>query len=182
MLELLFIVALIAWAVVSMLQYLAGLAAAPTLIAAAVLLPVIVWRRSQTLARREGIEFVRTARPPLPPDRFYWPASRRRLGRRAIFSAVAALLALPIALLLPARWSFDHDSVAGWLAGAVGIIALADACASLWLYVRASQKFDRLTPRALGWLRQGLYRFSENHEFLGEEPRPGQKRTRESVY
>lgn len=182
MLELLFIVALIAWVVVSVLQFLAGLAAAPTLLAAAVFVPAIAWWRVRTLARVGGIEFVRTARRPLPPDRFYWPATRRNLGRRITACTMTMIAAWPVAMLSPAEWSAEPASLAGWLAGVMGIVALAEACAALWLYVRASQKFDRLAPRAVGWLRRGLYRMSDNHEFLGEEPLPREKRRRESVY
>lgn len=182
MLELLFIVALVAWLAISVLQYLAGLPAAPTLLAAAVLIPSMVLWRSRVLARRGGIDFVRTQRRPLPPEKFYWPATRRHLGRRAGAAATATLIAWPLALWRPARWSVDGASVTGWLGGAAGIIALAEVCAALWLYVRASQRFDHLAPRAVGWLRRGLYRISENHEFLGEEPLPREKRARESVY
>jgi hypothetical protein len=182
MLELLFIVALIAWAVVGVLQYLAGLAAAPTLLAAAVLVPAIAWWRVRALTRLEGLEFVRTARHPLPPDRFYWPVARRHLGRRAVVCTIATIAAWPIAMLSPAEWSADRSSLAGWLAGAAGIFSLAEVCTALWLYVRASQRFDRLAPRAVGWLRRGLYLISDNHEFLGEEPLPREKRRRESVY
>jgi hypothetical protein len=182
MLELLFIVALIAWAVVSILQYLAGLPAAPTLIAATILLPLLASWRSRVLARQGGIHFVRSHRRPLPPERFYWPATRRRLGRRAVVSALVALVAWPLALAQPARWSIGQESITGWIAGAVGIIALSEACAAIWLYVRASQRFDHLAPVAIGWLRRGLYRISDNHEFLGEEPLPRQKRARESIY
>jgi hypothetical protein len=182
MLELLFIVALIAWVVVSTLQYLAGLPAAPTLLVAAILLPLLALWRSRVLARQGGIYFVRSRRRPLPPERFYWPATRRKLGRRAIASVLVTVLVWPLALGQPARWSIDQESITGWLAGAIGIIALSEACAAIWLYVRASQRFDKLAPVAVGWLRRGLYRISDNHEFLGEEPLPRQKRARESVY
>lgn len=182
MLEMLFIVALIAWAVISFLQYLAGLPAAPTLLAAAALVPALAFWRSRALARQCAISFLRTHRRPLPPERFYWPATRKRLGYRVITAAVATFLAWPLALWLPARWSTGHDSITGWLAGAAGIITLSEASAALWLYMRASQRFDHLAPVAVGWLRRGLYRISDNHEFLGEEPLPRRKRARESVY
>jgi hypothetical protein len=97
-------------------------------------------------------------------------------------SALVTLLAWPLALWQPAQWSIGHESITGWIAGAIGIIALSEACAATWLYVRASQRFDHLAPVAVGWLRRGLYRISDNHEFLGEEPLPRQKRARESVY
>lgn len=180
--ELLFIVALVAWAATSLLQYLAALPAAPTLLAAALLLPLLGAWRTRVLARRAGIGFVCTGRRPLPPERFYWPAARRRLGRRIAFCTGLAAVAVPAALVWPARWSAEASSLAGWAAAAVGIATLAEAAAGTWLYVRASQRFDHLAPVAVGWLRRGLYRLSDNHEFLGEEPLPRQKHVRESVY
>ena len=69
------------------------------------------------------------------------------------------------------------------MAAAVAAIAsLTELAAAVWLYFRASQLFDNLAPTALGWLRVGLYRLSDNHEFLGEEPLPRSKRVRESIY
>lgn len=182
MFELLFIVALIAWAVISVLQYLAGLPAAPTLLAAALLVPAVGFWRIRVLARRNHIAFVRERRRPLPPERFYWPALRRRLGWWTIGCSLVATIAWPVALVWPARWASDPASAAGWIAAAAGIVALAEAAAGAWLYVRASQRFDHLAPAALGWLRRALYRLSDNHEFLGEEPLPRQRRVRESVY
>lgn len=182
MFELLFIVALIAWAVVSVLQYLAGLPAAPTLLAAASLVPVLGFWRVRVLARQKHLTFVHQHRRPLPPERFYWPSLRRRLGWRTIGCALAAMAAWPAAIAWPARWTTDPASVAGWIAASAGILALAEAAAGAWLYVRASQRFDHLAPSAIGWVRRGLYRLSDNHEFLGEEPLPRQRRVRESVY
>lgn len=182
MLELLFIIALVAWAVVSVLQYLAGLEAAPTLLAAALVIPPLGAWRARVLARRAGISFLRTQRPPLPPERFYWPATRRRLGRRASLFGTMAAVAIPAAIVWPARLSAEASSLTGWVAAVLGIAAVAEAVAGAWLYVRASQRFDHLAPVAVGWLRRGLYRLSDNHEFLGEEPLPRQKRVRESVY
>ncbi len=182
MFELLFIVALVAWGVISVLQYLAELPAAPTLLAAAVAIPILAAWRMRALAHREHIEFVRTSRRPLPPERFYWPATRRRLGWWTVVCASVAALAGPAAVIYPAAWSLGPVSIAGWIAAFVGIASLAEAAAGAWLYVHASQRFDRLAPVALGWLRRGLYRVSDNHEFLGEEPLPRQKRVRESVY
>lgn len=182
MFELLFIVALVAWVVISVLQYLAGLPAAPTLLAAAIAVPALAAWRVRLLARQGSIEFVRTRRRPLPPERFYWPATRRRLGWRTLLCAAVAAVAGPAAVIYPASWSADPVSVTGWIAALLGIATLAEAAAGAWLYVHASQRFDRLAPVAVGWLRRGLYRLSDNHEFLGEEPLPRQKRVRESVY
>lgn len=182
MLELLFIIALISWAAIACLEYLAALPAAPTLAAAALTLPFLVTWRTRALARRGHIEFVAAHRRPLPPEKFYWPAARRRLGWRTTWSAIATAAAWPLALAWPASWTANTASVTGWIAGAVGIAALAETLAGAWLYVRASQRFHHLAPGLLGWLRVGLYRLSDNHEFLGEEPLPRQKRVRESIY
>jgi hypothetical protein len=182
MFELLFIVALVAWLAINCLEYLAGLPAAPTLAAAALIWPFLVVWRTRVLARSGRIEFVRSRRRPLPPERFYWPATRRRLGWRAALGSAAGAIAWPVALGWPARWAVDTASITGWISAVIGILAVAEAVAGAWLYVRASQRIHHLAPTALGWLRVGLYRLSDNHEFLGEEPLPRQKRVRESVY
>jgi hypothetical protein len=181
-LELLFIIAFIAWLVVTVLQYLAGLAAAPTLLVAALTVPILAVWRSRVLIRRAHLEFASARRRPLPPERFYWPSARRRLGRRIGVATFSALAAWPVAIAWPARWSMAAGSATGWAAAAMAIASLAELAAALWLYVRASQLFDHLAPTALGWLRVGLYRLSDNHEFLGEEPLPQRKSVRESIY
>ena len=182
MFELLFIVALLAWAAISCLEYLAALPAAPTLAAAALTVPILTAWRLRALARQGRIEFVSTRRRPLPPERFYWPSTRRKLGWHTTCSAAVGAASWPAALTWPAAWAADAASVAGWISGAAGIAAAAETLAGAWLYVRASQRFHHLAPGALGWLRVGLYRLSDNHEFLGEEPLPRRKRARESVY
>ena len=182
MFELLFIIALLAWAAISCLEFLAALPAAPTLAVAALTVPFLTAWRLRFLARRGHLDFVAARRRPLPPEKFYWPTTRRQLGWRTICSAIAAAAAWPLALTWPARWAPDAASVTGWIAAAVGVAAIAEMLAGAWLYVRASQRFHHLAPSALGWLRVGLYRLSDNHEFLGEEPLPRQKRARESVY
>ena len=183
MLELLFLVAIISWGVISVVQYLAALPAAPTLLAATLLVPVLALTRGRQIARRCSIHLGRgRRRMPLPPERFYWPATRRWLGRRTILAAGIAAAAWPAALVWPARNVPDAASLAGWTAAVVAITALAETAAGLWLYVKTSQRFNRQTPGLVGWLRRGLYRLSDNHEFLGEEPLPREKRVRESVY
>jgi len=182
MLELLFLIALLSWAAIACLEYLAALPAAATLGAAAVVLPFLLAWRTRALARRGRMEFVAERRRPLPPERFYWPATRRRLGWRTTWSAVAAAVAWPVTLAWPAAGNVQAASLAGWISAVIAIAGTAEALAGTWLYIRASQRFHHLAPHALGWLRVGLYRLSDNHEFLGEEPLPRQKRARESVY
>lgn len=184
MLELLFLVAMVSWAVISLLQYLAGLPAAPTLLAAAVAMPLLAWWRTHRLARTGWLNPPRRrgGPRPLPPERFYWPATRRWLGRRTAMASLLAAALWPVALLWPAPLSWQAVALAAWTIAALAIAALAEAAAGLWLYVKTSQRFNRQTPGVIGWLRRGLYRLSDNHEFLGEEPLPREKRARESVY
>lgn len=183
MLELLFLVALVSWAVISVLQYLAALPSAPTLLAAAIAVPLLALLRARMMAKRRRIDFPRRKhRAPLPPERFYWPATRRWLGRRTILAATIATAAWPLAISYPAQPVFGMVSAAGWVAALFAIAALAEAAAGLWLYVKTSQRFNRQTPGWIGWLRRGLYRLSDNHEFLAEEPLPREKRKREAIY
>ncbi|MEX1045177.1 MAG: hypothetical protein WEC73_03530 [Chthoniobacterales bacterium] len=184
MLELLFIVAMVSWAVISLLQFLAGLPAAPTLLAAAVVVPLLAFWRARCLARIGWLKPPRRhgGPRPLPPERFYWPATRRWLGRRTVGAALLAAVAWPVAILWPAPFSWQAGAIVAWIVATTAIAALAEAAAGLWLYVKTSQRFNRQTPGLIGWLRRGLYRFSDNHEFLGEEPLPREKRARESVY
>jgi hypothetical protein len=183
MVELLFLVALVSWAVISVLQFLAGLPAAPTLLAAALAVPPLACWRVRRLARAGRLAAgARAAYPPLPPERFYWPATRRRLGRRTFVAFVLATTCWPAAILWPARGAATPAAAIGWAAGTLAILTLAEALAGLWLYVKTSQRFNRQTPGVVGWLRRALYRLSDNHEFLGEEPLPREKRTREAVY
>ena len=184
MLELLFLVAMVSWAVISLLQFLAGLPAAPTLLAAAVIVPPLAFWRTHCLARTGWLNPPRRhgAPRPLPPERFYWPATRRWLGRRTVAAALFATAAWPVAIIWPAPLAWQASAVTAWVVAAAAITALAEAIAGLWLYVKTSQRFNRQTPGVIGWLRRGLYRLSDNHEFLGEEPLPREKRERESVY
>ncbi|MBE2178852.1 MAG: hypothetical protein IAE97_00065 [Chthoniobacterales bacterium] len=182
MLELLFVIGFLAWLVISALQYLAQLPASGTLSAAAIMIPLIACVRMRILARAGGLDFVRGTRAPVPPERFYWPLVRHRLGWRTALSAAVAGAVWPMAFTHPARMDAAGGSLGGWLAGATAIVTTAEAVAGAWLYVRASQRFNRLKPGFIGWMRRGLYRLSDNHEFLSEEPLPRQKREREAVY
>jgi len=184
MLELLFLVAMVSWAVISLLQFLAGLPAAPTLLAAAVIVPPLAFWRTHRLARTGWLNPPRRhgGPRPLPPERFYWPATRRWLGRRTIGAALLAAIAWPVAILWPAPLSWDASAVTAWIVATTAIAVLAEAAAGLWLYVKTSQRFNRQTPGVIGWLRRSLYWLSDNHEFLGEEPLPREKLERESIY
>lgn len=183
MVELLFIIAMGAWAVISLILFLAALPAAPALLAATLMLPGLTWLALRRLARRGNIPTAahRTGAP-LPPERFYWPATRRRLGWRTVLMAAAAGALWVSVFLWPARLSLEIASLARWIPATLAIVALAESVGAGWLYVRASQHFNRQTPSLIGWMRRALYRLSDNHEFLREEPLPREKRVREAVY
>ena len=179
MIELLFLVALAAWLAISALQYMAGLPAAGTLFVAAIMVPCWL-AHMPALARSGCLGFIHGTRRPVPPERFYWPIVRRGLGwRTAVCSSLAAAAWLA-ALTHPAL--LDPATIPGWLSGAAAIVMTAEASAAAWLYVKASQRFNHLKPGVLGWIRLSLYRLSDNHEFLGDEPLPRQKMERVAVY
>ena len=182
MFEILFIIALVAWLFFSALEFVLTLACAPTVIAAGILVPLLSLLRWHALVRAHGLSRLDPRTRPVPPERFYWPGSRRRLGWRTGIVSVAALFSWPVACLWPAALSTDTSSVAGWVSGVLAILASAEACAAGLLYLRASHWFDRHAPHFVGLARRALYRLSDNHEFLGEEPLPREKRRREKVF
>ncbi len=182
MFELLFLVALISWLGITILQFLAGLPAFPTIAAAAVLAPPLACWIFQSLRRRFELEWTAHRRRPLPPEAFYWQSRRPALLRLCL----AGLLALPVvwtaALLWPVTWAEPWRHPWGWLAAPAAVFCTALTAASGWLYVSASQRHNRLAPCLVGLLRRGLYRLSDNHEFLGEEPLPAERKKRDAVY
>lgn len=182
MVELLIFLALFGWAVVSVVLWLAELPAFPTLLARAVFIPPIAAVSYHRLLRRNGLDFLRTKRGFLPPERFYWPERAAGLRRSGLWLVAVAAGSWPVAIGCPARLSADAISILGWVSGWMGIVAGALACARLWLYVKGSQRFDRFTPGFIGAIRRFMYWISDNHEFLGEEPEMPRKATKESVY
>lgn len=182
MFELLFLVALVAWLFFSALELILSLPCAPTLIAAFIVVPLLTAVRYTSMVRVHHLARVRPGSRPVPPEKFFWPLSRRKIGLRLAVASVCALVLWPVALIWPARGSMEIISVAGWISGLFAILALGEALASGCLYVRASHWFDRHAPNFVGWTRQLLYRLSDNHEFLGEDPLPRERRRREKVF
>jgi len=181
--ELLFITALLAWLFFSALEFVLSLPCAPTLIAAFVLVAPLAAVRYAALARTHHLlGRVRPGSRPVPPERFFWPLSRRRIGLRLFVALACALVLWPIAVLWPASADLSASSLVGWTAGASAILALSETLAAGCLYIRASHWFDRYAPNFVGWTRRLLYRLSENHEFLGEEPLPRERRQREKIF
>lgn len=182
MLELLFLVALLSWAVISAFEFLAALPAGPAIVPALIALPVLAALRARMIVRARQLDFIDYRRRPIPPERFFWPSNRRHLVQRAAAASAMAVLMWTLVLLRPQRLEPDAASLAAWLAALTGTLAAAEFLAALAVHLRASQRFDPLGPGIVGLLRRGLYRLSDNHEFLGEEPLPREKRQRESVY
>ncbi len=182
MLELLFVVALMCWAAISCLQYLAALPAGPALLAALVLVPPLAALRARHLVPACSLDLLSSGRRPVPPERFFWPSTRRKLGRRALAALFLAGAAWALALNRPERLAADWASLPGWLLSVSAAACSIEFLSCSWIYLRASQRFDAQAPGLVGWLRRGLYWLSDNHEFLGEEPLPREKRKRESVY
>jgi hypothetical protein len=182
MFELLFLVALLAWLFFSALEFAMSLPCAPTLIAACLLVPPSAVLRYAAMVRQHCLGRIHAGVQPVPPERFFWPLARRRIGRRAGLALSAALLLWPVAVFWPAGWEASPPSLLGWTAGALAIAALGEALASTCLYIRASHWFDRHAPNFVGWMRRLLYRMSDNHEFLGEAPLPRERRRGEKVF
>lgn len=182
MLELVFFIALVAWAFFSALEFLLSLPCAPTLIMAFVLVPLLAIVRHAVLVRAHRLERVQPGSQPVPPERFFWPLARRRIGLRFMIAFACALTFWPVAVLWPAGGEMSVSSLTGWITGVLAITSLGEALACGWLYIRASHWFDRHAPSFIGWMRRMLYRISDNHEFLGEEPLPRERRHREKIF
>lgn len=182
MLELLFVVALLCWVAISCLQLLAALPAGPAILASLVLVPTLAVLRARGVIISHDLHFLGRRRRPVPPERFFWPATRRKLGRRALGALLLAVASWWLVLGCPDRLTADWKSLPGWLASAFGAACTVEFVACAWIYLRASQRFDPQAPGLVGWLRRGLYWLSDNHEFLGEEPLPRERRKREGVY
>jgi hypothetical protein len=182
MFEILFIVGAIAWVVLTAFQWLATLAAFPTILAGMVLVPVLaVWSYGRTL-RQLRVEFLRSRRGFLPPERFYWPEQARSLARVAAGLLAGAVVAWAVAIWWPASLVATGTSAVGWVAGLAAIGCSGLAMARWVVFFRGSQRFDALTPNIVGALRRGMFWLSDNYEFLGEEPEVPRKKKRESIY
>ncbi|MGA0175104.1 MAG: hypothetical protein ACO3YO_03395 [Chthoniobacterales bacterium] len=182
MFEILFIIALAAWLFFSAMEFVLTLPFAPTLIAAVILVPLLAVVRWRALVRAHRLSRLHPTTRPVPPERFYWPAQRHRIGKRLAVAFLLSFLLWPVACLCPAGATADWPSFIGWTSGLFAVLATAEMLAAGSLYLRASHWFDRHAPRFVGWIRRGLYRLSDNHEFLGEEPFPVERRRREKVY
>ncbi len=182
MLELLIILAMFGWVIVTVIQFLASLEAVPTIAAAAVAVPAFsVWLHARLL-RSLRLDFLRGRRDFLPPERFYWPMQAATLRWELGACIACALAAWPLAIVCPAALELTARSMTGWIAGIVAIVASSLVCSRLAVYLRASQRYDKSMPAPIGWLRHFMFWISDNYEFLGEEPEVSRRKKQESVY
>ena len=175
MFEILFIFGLLGLLLGTICEYLSSLDAFPTLLAAAVVVPLLGWATYLELHRRFELDGMDKRRQPVPPERFYWTLPRSRLRVTLAVSGPVAVAAWVAAIEWPAELAATVPAVSGWLSGFVAIVATALFCACATLYVRASQWYDRMAPWAVGVCRRSLYRMSENPDFLA----PGHQERRE---
>jgi len=182
MVELLIFLALIGWGIASFIEFLSSLPAFPTLVTGAVAVPILAAMSYERLLRVNRLEFLKTPRKFLPPERFYWPSQAKRALREILALTAIAGVAWSLAIIFPAQFGIDPKSLTGWVCGVAGIVSLSELISRAWVFVLGSQRFDRLTPWAIGSVRRFMFWISDNHEFLGEEPEVPKKPTKESVY
>ena len=181
MFEILFIFGLLGLLLGTLCEFLASLAAFPTLLTAAVVVPLLGWVVYLEMLPRFGLSGINQPRPPVPPERFYWTLHRARLRLALLCLAPLSAGTWAAALEWPAELAWTGSSATGWLTGTVAIIATALLGACATIYVRASHWFDKMAPWVVGACRRSLYRMSENPDFLAPE-NPVQRENEKSVY
>jgi hypothetical protein len=181
MFEMLFILGALGLLLGHFLEYLSGLPAFPTLLAAFFVIPLLARGDYLALLERFRLEGLAQDRLPVPPERFYWTLQRCQLRQAVCLLPAVVALAWFVALRWPAALGLSVASAAGWGAGLLAIVSTARLLAAATLYVRASQWFDKMAPWAVGLYRNTMYRISENPDFLGPE-NPQRKEEEKSVY
>jgi hypothetical protein len=177
--EVLVIFGLISCIFLAFLQWLSSLPVFPALVAGAILCPFLSIRDYELLVRALRLQGHLSKRDPIPPERFYWPAQKRRLGRLFLLCSFVSLSVWCNAAILPASLQMSVASVAGWLNALAGILTLTRAISTGALYFQASQWFDPSSPTVVGLLRRAMYRLSDNYEYLRPTRRDPEK---EEVY
>jgi hypothetical protein len=177
--EVLVIFGLISCIFMAFLQWLSSLAVFPALVAGAILSPLLSIRDYDYLVRALKLQGHLSKRDPIPPERFYWPAQKRRLGQLFLLCVFVSLSAWCNAAILPASLEMNVASLAGWLNTVAGTLTLTRAISTGTLYFRASQWFDASSPTVVGLLRLAMYKLSDNYEYLRPTKRDPEK---EEVY
>ena len=181
MLEILFIFGVMGWLSGLAWEFLSGLAAFPTILAAFAAVPLIASADYLSTIHHLELAGLDESRVPVPPERFYWTLHRSQLLRTLGWSGPLAILAWWIALDFPADLALDSRSLLGWTSGALAIFATARFVARAIVYVRASHWFDRMAPWAVGVCRRTMYRLSDNPDFL-DPANPKRRETEKTIY
>jgi len=179
MVEVLFLLGLLGWLLLTVLEWLRSLSVFPAIVIAFVFCPVILTRDYFSLVQHWQLSGMVAHRAPIPPERFYWPVQQQRLKRRIFFFGLCSVFAWLNAAILPASLSATVPSLVVWLNAAAGILSLGRAMSSAILFFNASQWFDAMRPKFIGILRQAMYRLSDNYEYLGRKRKNAEK---EEVY
>ena len=169
MLEILFIFGLIGWLAGFAWEFLSALAAFPTILTAAVAVPLVACADYMSIVQRFELAGMAQHRVPVPPERFYWTLHKNRLRTTLIWGALLAFASWWVAIAYPAELSYDWSSLIGWLAGLLAIFSTARVAAHGTVYVRASHWFDQMAPWAVGVCRRTMYRLSQNPDFLDSD-------------
>ena len=179
MVEVLVIFGLVSWLVLTFLEALSRLPFFPAIVMAGILCPILSRWDYSNLSQVWKLRGLCSPREPIPPERFYWTAQKPRLRRVVRFCGLLSVLAWSNALLLPASSEFSLASMFGWLNAFVGTVTLIRAISAGILFFKTSQWFDAMSPKIVGFLRQAMYKLSDNYEYLGPKRRDPEK---EEVY
>jgi hypothetical protein len=169
MLEVVGLVGLLFVLVIQVLELLFQLDCGGTLQAAFILIPLFWALDYSRLRQSPEVPFLREQRPPLPPEKFYWPVKRGSYWKQIVLLFSLSVGFWIFAVEFPARLDLSLESRLGWLAafGAIGGTARLLSISSL--YVKASQEMDRFTPNFVGLSRRVMYGLTDNREYLGKD-------------
>lgn len=181
MLEILFLFGLFGWLVGAAWEYLATLAAFPTILTAFAAVPLMACADYLSTVHRLELDGLDQDRVPVPPERFYWGLHREQLQRTLWWSGLSSVGFWVAAIEWPADFACTVTSLTGWAAGALAITATARFVAHGIVYVRASHWFDKMTPWAVGICRRAMYRLSDNPDFL-DSANPKRREKEKSIY
>ncbi len=178
MVELFFLIGLLGWLGAVLFEFLYSQPFFPSVASALLVVPLVAWCDYHWLSQKMPFRRIETLDKPIPPERFYWKIVRRRIGRELWLLAVT----LPVAWLTLVFYPVGRESTfwVGLIATLVALWSSGRILSRATLYFNASQWYDKMTPRFMGWLRNWMYRISDNPEFLSDDP--PKKKEKETVY
>jgi hypothetical protein len=179
MVEVLGIFGFLGWLILVFYEWISSLTIFPAVVAGTIFVPICTLRDYRRLLRRFHLQGMSHRRPPVPPERFYWEITRRRLQCAMLWSGTVAVAGWANADFLPTAWSLETNSLVGWLNVGLGILATSRFLSAALLFVKAAQWFDAMRPNVIGLIRILMYKISDNYEFLGQRKTDPE---REKVY